>query len=559
MNNRGSSNSYTMRHYRRAWLRPDVLAGITVAAYLIPQVMAYAAVAGLPPVVGLWAISAALIVYVFLGSSRQLSVGPESTTALMTAAAIGPLAAGDPQRYAALASMLALFVGVLCLIGWVARLGFLADLLSRPVLIGYMTGIAVIMIVSQLGTVTGTNVEGTSVAEEVVSFIAQLDQVHPPTLALALGTVIFLFLGARIWPRLPIPLLAVIIASAATYAFSLADHGIDVVGSIPVGVPAPEVPPLALADVTMLLLPALSVAIVGYTDNVLTARSFASRNGYRIDANREFLALGAANIASSLVKGFPVSSSASRTALGNSLGSKTQVHSLVALVVVLVALFVGGPVLALFPLAALGALVIYAAVKLIELSEFHRIATFRRSELFLAVGTVIAVLLFGVLYGVVAAVVLSLLDLLRRVARPRDAVLGYAKGIAGMHDIHDYPNSEVVPGLVVYRYDAPLFFANSEDFHRRAITAIESAATPTRWLVINAEAIVELDITAADMLKDLKNELTQRNITLAFARAKQELRDDLAAADLLDMIGSHLLFPTLPTAVEAYRARYPEH
>lgn len=542
--------------YPRRHLRADVLAGISVAAYLVPQVMAYAAVAGLPPVTGLWTIVVAIVVYACLGSSRQLSVGPESTTALMTAVAIGPLAGGDPSRYAALAATLAALVGVVSLIGWALRLGFLADLLSRPVLVGYMAGIAVIMIISQLGKVTGTAVDGTSVTGEVVAFAAQLGELHWPTLAVAASVLTFLFVATRLWPKFPVTLFAVLAASGLTALFSLTDLGVQVAGDMPRGLPVPALPAVSLHDVGLLVLPAVGVAVVGYSDNVLTARAFAARNNYRIDAQRELLALGVANFAVSLFKGFPVSSSASRTAVGDAFGSRTQMHSLVALLVVVFALFAGGPVLASFPLAALGALVIFAALRLIDIHEFRRIGRFRRSELLISLTTVIAVLLFGVLTGVAVAVALSILDVLRKFARPHDAILGYPQSVAGMHDIDDYPGAARLPGLVVYRYDAPLIFANAENFRRRALAAVDEAPNGAEWFLLNADANTEIDLTAMDMLMELYTVLEQRGIVFAMARVKQELRETLSAGGLLDKVGEDRVFPTLQNAVDAYARGY---
>lgn len=547
-----------LSQYRRSWLRPDVLAGVTVAAYLVPQVMAYAGVAGLTPVAGLWAIIGSLLVYMVFGSSRQLSVGPESTTALMTAVTIAPLAAGDPARYAALAATLALLVGVLCLLGAAARLGFLADLLSRPVLIGYMAGVAVLMIVGQLGKATGIPVTGESAVDAVGSVAGQLDRIHAPTLVLACGMLVFLFGLGRVAPKLPVPLLAVLLATAVTAVFSLRDHGVQVVGAIQAGIPAPGLPAVSGGDLAALMLPAIGVMMVGYSDNVLTARSFATRNSYRIDANVEMLALGTANIAAGVMHGFPVSSSASRTAIGDSLGSRSQVHSLVAVAVVVLVLLVGGPVLAAFPTAALGALVIYAAVRLIELGEFRRIAAFRSSELALALATTAGVLLLDVLYGVLVAVGLSILDLLRRLARPHDGILGEVPGVAGMHDVDDYPQATRIPGLVVYRYDAPLCFANADNFRHRALTSIEYSPTPVEWFLLNAEANVEVDITAVDALEDLRAELAKRGIVFAMARVKQDLHDALAKGGFVERVGADRIFPTLPTAVAAFRRWHTE-
>ena len=566
------------RRYQRGWLRGDILAGVTVAAYLVPQVMAYAEVAGLPPVVGLWATIGPLAVYAVLGSSRQLSIGPESTTALMTAVVLMPIAAGDPARYGSLAVTLALLVGAICLLGRLARLGFLADLLSKPVLVGYMAGVSVIMITGQLGKVTGVPIEGDEFVQQLSSFIRGLDLLHWPTAILGVVLVTVLFTLARVAPRLPGPLIVVALAAVVVALFSLQDVGIKVVGTIPAGLPVPAIPGPSLADLAMLILPALGIAIVGYTDNVLTARAFALKQGQTVDANQEWTALGAGNVASSLFHGFPISCSASRTALGAAVGSRTQLYSLVVLVLVLLTLVVAGPLLASFPKAALGALVIFAAVRLIDIAEIHRIARFRRSELLLAALTTVAVLGLGVLYGVLVAVGLSIVDLLRRVARPHDSILGYVPGIPGMHDVDDYPMARQVPGLVVYRYDAPLCFANAEDFRRRALAAVDTAgasvdgpsaladgpgpvdgsAAAVEWFVLNAEANVEIDITAADALEQLRQEVDSRGITFAMARVKQDLRADLVRAGLVETVGAELIFPTLPTAVAAYLHAYVE-
>jgi SulP family sulfate permease len=547
------------RSYDRTWLRGDVLGGLTVAAYLIPQVMAYAEVAGMPAVAGLWATAPALLLYAILGSSRQLSIGPESTTALMTAAGVGALVAtAGPDRYREVAALLALAVGAICLLGWLTRLGFLAGLLSKPVLAGYMAGIAAFMIVSQLGKVTRIEVEGDSFVGELRSTASQLGEAHGPTLLLAVVVLAVLVAFACWAPRWPGPLIAMLGSAAVVYVFDLADHGIGVVGTVPQGLPSLVVPRMGDLELLTLLPAAIGVAVVAYSDNVLTGRAFANKRRERLDANQEFLALGSANVAAGLFQGFPVSSSGSRTALGSAMGSRTQLHSLVALVLLIATLLWFGPVLSNFPAAALGAIVVYAALRLIDITEFKRIAAFRGSELILALTTTAAVLLLGVLPGIGVAIGLSTLDLLRRIVHPHDGVLGYVPGLAGMHDIDDYPTAEQVPGLVVYRYDSPLFFANADDFVTRASAAVIAAeATGTvEWFLLNAEANTEIDLTAIDALDDLRIFLTGRGITFAMARVKDDLRTDLESAGFLSKVGDHLIYPTLPTAVQAYVAAY---
>ncbi len=539
-----------LRGYRRAWLRGDLLAGITVAAYLVPQVMAYAQVAGVPPVAGIWAALPALVIYAALGSSRSLSMGPESTTALMTAVAIGPLAAGNPARYAGLAASLALLVGVLSVCAGLVRLGFAADLLSRPVLVGYLAGVALIMIAGQLGRVTGVPVNGSSFAADLVSFAHNLGEWQPATAGLASAVLVFLLVVQWRWPQAPGLLLAMLLATGAVAAFGLTGHGVAVVGPIPGGLPVPHLPDLHWGELPELLLPAFSVMIVAFTDDVLTARSFA-RRGERIRANRELVALGVANVGASLLRGFPVSSSASRTAIAVAAGSRTQLYSLVAAGSVLAVLYLLRPLLAGFPVAALGAIVIYAAIRLIDVTAFRRLLAFRRGELVIALLACAGVLAFNILYGVLLAIAVSVADLLVRVARPHAAVLGRVPGLAGMHNVDDYPDARTVPGLVVYRYDAPLFFANAEDFRRRALAAANSQAPP-RWFVLNVEANVEVDFTALEAVEAVRAELARAGTVFALARVKQDLLARLEAFGLADKIGTDRLFPTLPTAVQAY-------
>jgi sulfate permease, SulP family len=468
--------------------------------------------------------------------------------------AVAPLALGDPVRHAALAAGLALVVGVICLVGGLLRAGSLADLLSQPVLVGYMAGIAVIMIIGQLGAVTGVPMEGDSPPAEVASFLSGLAGAHLPTVALALSLLVGMLVGTKLRPTWPVPMIGMLAATAVVAAFSLDAVGVRLVGSSVRS--ARAAPARAVRTRRRLVAPPgrRRRAIVGYSDNVLTARAFAARHGQTVQGTTELVALGAANLAAGVLRGFPVSSSGSRTAIGDAQGSRTQLHSLVALVLVVVVLVAGGALLSRFPRAALGAVVIYAALRLVDIAGFRRIARFRRSEAAIAVVTMVAVLTVGVLYGVLVAVGLSVLDLLRRVARPHDGVLGYVPGIAGMHDIDDYPDARPVPGLLVYRYDAPLCFANAENFRSRALAALETQPWPPRWFLLNAEANVEIDSTAAEALEALHDELQRRGIVLALARVKQDLRADLRAAGLLDLIGEERIFPTLPTAVEAFRS-----
>ena len=542
--------------YQSAWLRGDILAGLTVAAYLIPQCMAYGELAGVQPVAGLWAILPAMVIYTLLGSSPQLSVGPESTTAVMTAVAVGPLATPGSSDYAILAALLALLVGLIYLLGYVARLGFLADLLSKPILIGYMAGVAVIMMTGQLSKVSGIPVDADSVLGEIQAFLSNISQFHGPTLMVSMAVLVFLFVVQSRWPNAPGPLLAVLLATAAVKLFQLDQLGVAVVGDIPAGLPQITAPKLSMAQVNPLIAAAIGIAIVGYSDNVLTARAFATRNGYKIDANQELLALGAVNIGAGLMQGFPISSSGSRTVLGNALGNKTQLFSLVAMVTVVGVLVFLRPLLSLFPQAALGALVIYAATRLIEISEFVRLLQFRGTEFAVAVVTTLGVLATDLLVGIAIAISLSVMDLFARVARPHDAVLGKVLGLAGWHDIDDWDDATTIPGVVIYRYDAPICFANVENFKRRAMAAIAAEQERVEWFILNTEAIAEIDITAADMLAELHHELADQGITLALARVKQDLYAQLKRSGLQELIGNERIYPTLTTAIRGFEERY---
>ncbi len=452
--------------YERGWVRGDLLAGVTVTAYLIPQVMAYAELAGLPAVTGLWAAIGALVVYAVLGSSRQLSVGPESTTALMTAAALGAVTSPTTSP-AAMAAALAFVVAGFCLLGWIARLAALADLLSRPVLIGYLAGIAAIMVVSQLGKLLGIEVQGDGFLRELGYAIGHLADADTATVVLGLVTLAAMLLAAAKFPRAPIALLGMLGATVAVWAFNLDDRGVQLVGSIPGGDTdtrtagrQPRRRPRAAPSGAR-----RRVRRVHRQHPDRKGVRFPARRG--VDAKRELLALGAANLGSGLLHGFPVSSSGSRTAIGDAVGGRTQLASLVTVVCTVAALLFARPLLAAFPLAALGAVVVYAATRLVDVGEFVRFARFRRSEFLLAVGTTVAVLVVGVLEGILVAIGLSVLDLLRRSRGPtmRSRDTYPASPACTMCD--DYASAQSVAGLLVYRYDSPLFFANAEDFHRR--------------------------------------------------------------------------------------------
>jgi SulP family sulfate permease len=495
-----------------------------------------------------------------------LSVGPESTVALMAGTAVAPLAAGDPNRAIALSAALSLIVAAWCLIARMARLGVIADLLSQPLLVGYLAGGAVLMVVGQLGKMTGTQVTGASIVAQVQSFAGVVGRTQMPTLLVGAGTLALLVAIHLLLPRWPAPLIAVATATAVCAMTDLARHGVAVVGAVPTGLPVPHLPAVSAQDVQSLLLAGIGVAVVAYGDNTLIARAFPvtlddgeDKNLAVVDPQQELIALGGVHLVVGLTGGFPVSSSGSRTALAIAGNARTQLYSLVSALCVVIVLFVAGPLISDLPQASLGAVVFYAASKLVSWKEFVRLARFRPNELLLALAATLGTVLFGILVGVGVAIGLSLLEMAQRLARPHEAVLGRVPGLPGMHDVDDYPDAQTLPGLIVYRYDAPLFFANVGDLRRRALMVIdqENAAFPDHpvlWFVLNVEANVEVDITAADGLRGLHGDLAEQGVRLGLARVKHDLLLPLKRAGLTDLIGEDMLFPTLPVAEEAYLA-----
>ena len=548
-----------LRHYERGWLRPDLIAGLTVGAMLIPQSMAYAELAGLAPQYGFYAVIGALIVYALVGSSRHLGVGPEPGTAILAATGVSSIAAGDPDRYVALMAALALGVAAICILAACARLGFLASVLSKPVLVGYITGVGLTLLSSQIASLTGVPIDGDTFFGRFAELLRHLDAVRGPTLAVGVSTLVLIVALRKLAPRVPGALVGITAASIIVAVFSLKAHGISVVGTIPSGLPVPGLPDVSTGDIGRLLPIALGIALVGYTDNILTARSVASRHGYRVDANQELLALGLTNLASGLSRGFPVSSSASRTAVPASLGSKTQLVSLLASAFVIVTLIGARPLLAEIPRAALAAVIVSAAIAIIDVAGYRALWKVSKEEAVLAVATALGVVVFGVLMGVLIAVALSLLVALYRIARPHDAILGDYAGLDGWVDIDAYPDAVAEPGLLVYRFDAPLFFVNADRFRERVEQAVVDNPGNEEWVVLDFEGIGALDATALDVLAELVARLAELDIeVVAVARANDKVLARLEWAELLEPSGPLRPYPTINSAVRAFRRRSPD-
>ncbi len=540
--------------YRRSWFRPDALAGITVAAMLVPQAMAYAELGGLPPSAGFRAALVALPLYALIGTSRHLGIGPEPGTAILAAATAVQLADGDPPRYAALMAAMAGLVGLIALVAGVFRLGFVADLLSKPVLVGYITGVGLTLLTSQLQPFTGVSIDADHPFVRVGQFVTRLGEIDAVTVGVGGATLVVILVLRRVRPSWPGALVALGAAMSAVALFGL---DAAVVGDVEAALPTFVFPDVVWDDIMPLLPAAAGVALIGYTDNILTARSIAGEQGYPVDANRELLALGAINTAGSMAGGFPMSSSASRSVVPASLGSKSQASSLIAFVVVIGFLLVGTTVLAEIPRAGLAAVIVSAAFAVIDIDGFRRIAALSRAEAALALLTCLAVIGVDLLTGVLVAVGLSLLLTLSRVARPRDAILGAGAGLDGWISIDD-ERAQALPGLLVYRFDGPLFFANGEYFLERVRAAIAANPGAETGVVLDMEGIGSIDTTAVEHLSDLFDEFEADGIVVSLARANQKVLDLLTRAGLIARLGPDRVFPTINAAVNDHRRRTGE-
>jgi high affinity sulfate transporter 1 len=542
-----------IRRYERGWLRADIVGGLTVGAMLVPQSMAYAELAGLAPEYGFYAVMGALVVYALVGTSRHLGVGPEPGTAILAATGVGAIAAGDSARYVALMAGLALVVAAICVVAAAARLGFIASVLSKPVLVGYITGVGLTLLSSQIAGFTGVPIEAERLFPRFRELAGSLDQVHLGTTAVAAATLALILVLRRSAPTAPGALIGVVAATVVVAVFGLDGHGIALVGDIPTGLPVPGLPDVSVGDVGRLLPVAAGIALVGYSDNVLTARSVAARHGYRIDANQELLALGLTNLTAGLSQGFPVSSSASRTAVPASLGTRTQLVSLVASASVVATVLVLAPALGKIPRAALAAVIVSAAIAILDVPGYRALWRVGREEAVLAAVAALGVVVFDVLVGVLVAVSLSIVVAFYRIARPHDAVLGDYPGLDGWVGVDRYPEAVTERGLVVYRFDAPLFFVNADRFRSRVELALDESPGEEEWLVLDFEGIGALDATALDTLADLVDDVDVD--VVAVARANDAVLDRLARAGLVEPAGRLRVFPTINGAVRAYRQR----
>lgn len=503
-----------LRHYKRQWLSRDVIAVLSVAAVQVPTAIAYAQLAGFPPEVGLYSSMLPVLAYAFFGSSRQLIVGPDAATCILVAAILAPLAAGNPGSYAALSATLALMCGALMIVGGVAGLGFIVNFFSHPILIGFLNGIALSIIAGQLGKFLGISIDTRDFLPSLVSLSGQLDQVHWPTLATGAATLTALIAIRWAIPKAPVALIALAFVTAAAYVWSAAAHGVKVVGEVPSGLPSLGLPGVGYSAGQSLLLSAIGLVFVSFTSGMLTARSFAARNGYEIDANQEMKALGIANAVSGLSGGFAISGADSRTAVNDSVGGKTQLVSLVAAIATgAVAMFLAAP-LGQLPLAALAAVLLFSAWGLLDFSAYRYLRAIDRFEFRLALLTTIGVLTVGVLPGVGIAIALAIINILIRIYRPEDAVLGRVLGLESYNDIALDPKAEMVAGTIIYRFDGPLLFFNADHFKTRVRSLVDGASSPIRAFVMSVESVTQMDITAVQALTDIHAELKAKGIRL---------------------------------------------
>ena len=544
-----------VRSYPIASLPRDLFAGIVLTAILVPAGMGYAEASGLPAIVGLYASIVPLLAYAALGPSRILVLGPDSSLLPIVAAVVVPTAAGNEERAVALAGLLAVMVGVIIIAAGIARLGFLTDLLSAPVRHGYLNGIALIVVVSQLPRLFGFSTTGDSLIDRVRSFVSGVLDGETNTVALAIGLAcLAVILGLRrTFPQVPGILVAVVGATIVSAVFDLtARSGIAVVGPLPVGLPPFSLPPLDASDILAVVPAALGISLISATDMSVLSRTFSIRRGEEVNQNRELLALGGANLFTGLFTGMPISSSASRTPVAEAAGAQTQLTSVVAAIAVAVMLVAAAGLLTNLPTAALAAVVIDAGLSLVDVESMVRLWRVGSSEFWLALASLLGVALVGVIQGVFFAVALSLIAFIQRAWWPHDAVLGRADGVKGYHDLAYYPDARQVPGLVLYRFDAPLFFANAEVFRDRIRDRVANADAPIRWVIVAAEPITDVDTTAAGVLDRLREELADQGITLAFAALKDPVRERLRRFGALSDVPDELIFPTVGTAVTGY-------
>ncbi|KNX79864.1 sulfate permease [Pseudomonas sp. 250J] len=539
-------------HYRREWFHADLQAGLSVAAIQIPIAIAYAQIVGLPPQYGLYACVLPMMVYALIGSSRQLMVGPDAATCAMIGGAVAPLAMGDPHRIAELSVIVTVLVGVMLIAAGVARAGFIASFFSRPILIGYLNGIGLSLLAGQLSKVVGFKIEGDGFILSLINFLQRLGEIHWLTLAIGLAGLGLLIWLPRRYPRLPAALVTVVVFTALAGLFGLDHYGVAILGPVPAGIPELAWPQSSLAETKSLLRDALGIATISFCSAMLTARSFAARHGYAINANHEFLALGVSNLAAGISQGFAISGADSRTAVNDMVGGKSQLVGIIAaLVIALILLFFTAP-MAWIPQAALGAVLLMAGWGLIDVKSLKTIRKLSRFEFWLCLLTTVGVLGLGVLPGIVFAVTLAILRLLYSIYQPTDAVLGWVPGIEGQVDVRQHKDARTVPGLVVYRFDDAILFFNADYFKMRLLEAVQGVEKP-QVVLFDAEAVTSIDVSGVAALREVRDTLAAQGIHFAIARARGTFLRMLVRSGMAREMEDKLLFGSVRAGIRAYR------
>jgi high affinity sulfate transporter 1 len=549
----------TLRRYELSWLRHDLVAGLVMTTMLVPVGIAYAEASGVPGITGLYATIVPLLAYALFGPSRILVLGPDSALAALILTVVLPLSAGDPNRAVAPAGVMAIVVGLMCVGLGLGRLGFITELLSKPIRYGYMNGIALTVLLSQTPKLFGFSVKANGPLRQAWGIIDKVLAGSTNVVALAIGaSTLVLILLLKRWPRAPGILIAVIAATGVVAAFDLAKRaGVSVLGPLPRGLPSPHLPHVQVEDLVPIVMGGVAVAIVSFADTSVLSRAYAARLRTSVDPNQEMVGLGAANLAAAFFQGFPVSSSSSRTPVAEAAGAKTQLTGVVGAVAIALLLVLAPNLLKALPHTALAAVVIASAIGLFEVSDLRRIYRIQRWEFWLSIVCFAGVAVFGAIPGIAVAIVIAVIEFLWDGWRPHSAVLGRVDRVKGYHDISRYPEARQIPGLVLFRWDAPLFFANAELFHERVLDAIDKSPTPVSWLVVAAEPVTSVDVTAADAISELDDILYAASIEMCFAEMKDPVKDKLKRFGLFKRFGDQTFFATLGEAVNAYLARHP--
>jgi high affinity sulfate transporter 1 len=547
-----------LRNYQPAWLANDLAAGLVLTTMLVPVGIAYAVASGVPGIYGLYATIVPLLAYALFGPSRILVLGPDSSLAALILAVVLPLSAGDPARAITVASLMALVCGTVCVLAGVLRLGFVTELLSKPIRYGYMNGIALTVLISQLPKLFGFGIESEGPVKDVLRIAESVfaGMTNPAAFAIGAGTLATILLLKR-WPRVPGILIAVICATVLTGVLDLdATHGVKVLGAMPQGLPAFALPWLGLAELGSIVIGGCAVALVAFADTSVLSRTYAAKTKGHVDPNQEMIGLGAANLAAGFFQGFPISSSSSRTPVAEAAGSKTQLTGVFGALGVAALLVFAPQLLQSLPTSALAAVVIASALGLFEISDLRRIHRIQAWEAWLSVACFVGVAVLGAIPGIGLAIVAAVIEFLWDGWRPHFAILGRVDGVRGYHDLERYPYARQVPGLVLFRWDAPLFFANAELFNEKVLAAIEAAPGPVRCVVVAAEPVTSVDVTSADALMDLDHRLEEAGIELHFAEMKDPVKDKLKRFGLYEKFGAEIFHPTIGAAVDDYLARF---